>query len=56
MDHYADSGRLAKITVKWPVVFRVASRLVEGHSMTTGTRSLDFLHIDSDFIPAGRRT
>ena len=39
------SGRLAKITVKWPVVFRVASRLVEGHSMTIGTRSLDLLHI-----------
>jgi hypothetical protein len=27
------------------VVVRVASRLVEGHSMTTGTRSLDVLHI-----------
>jgi predicted nucleic acid-binding protein len=39
------SGRLAKITVKWPVVFRVATRLVEGHSVTTGTRSLDVLHI-----------
>lgn len=39
------SGRLVKTTVKWPVVFRVAARLAEGHSMVTGTRSLDVLHV-----------
>jgi predicted nucleic acid-binding protein len=39
------SGRLAKTAVKWPVVFRIAARLAEGHSMTIGTRSLDVLHI-----------
>ena len=27
------------------MVFRVAARLAEGHSMTTGTRSLDILHV-----------
>lgn len=39
------SGRLVKTTVKWPVVFRVAMRLADAHSMTTGTRSLDILHV-----------
>lgn len=39
------SGRLAKTTVKWPIVFRVAARLSAHHSRTIGTRSLDILHI-----------
>lgn len=37
--------RLVRTTVKWPVVFRVASRLSEQHSMAIGTRSLDILHV-----------
>jgi hypothetical protein len=40
-------GRLVRMIVKWPVVFRVAARLSERHSMTTGTRSLDILHVAS---------
>lgn len=40
-------GRLAKTIVKWPVAFRVAARLSERHSATTGTRSLDILHVAS---------
>lgn len=40
-------GRLVKTTLKWPVVFRVAARLAEDHSTTTGTRSLDILHVAS---------
>jgi predicted nucleic acid-binding protein len=40
-------GRLVKTAVKWPVVFRVAARLAENHSITTGTRSLDILHVAS---------
>ena len=39
------SGRLVKTTVKWPVVFRLATRLADAHSMTVGTRSLDILHV-----------
>lgn len=39
------SGRLVKTIVKWPVVFRVATRLADAHSMTTGTRSLDILQV-----------
>lgn len=39
------STRLVKTTVKWPVVFRVAARLAEHHSIAIGTRSLDLLHI-----------
>ncbi len=39
------SGRLVKTSVKWPVIFRIAARLAERHSMTTGTRSLDILHV-----------
>ena len=41
------SGRLVKTTLKWPVVFRVAVRLADAHSTTTGTRSLDILHVAS---------
>ena len=39
------SGRLVRATVKWPAVFRRAVRLSEQHSATTGTRSLDVLHV-----------
>jgi predicted nucleic acid-binding protein len=39
------SGRLVKTVVKWPIAFRLAARLSERHSMTTGTRSLDVLHV-----------
>jgi predicted nucleic acid-binding protein len=38
-------SRLVRTTVKWPVAFRRAARLSELHSSTTGTRSLDVLHI-----------
>jgi hypothetical protein len=31
--------------LKWPVAFRRAARLSELHSATTGTRSLDILHV-----------
>jgi predicted nucleic acid-binding protein len=41
------SGRLLRTIVKWPVVFRAATRLSQRHSMTTGTRSLDILHVAS---------
>ena len=39
------SGRLVKTVLKWPVVFRLASRLAKVHSVTVGTRSLDILHV-----------
>jgi hypothetical protein len=39
------SGRLTKKTVKWPLVFRIASLLSQRHSSLTGTRSLDVLHV-----------
>jgi predicted nucleic acid-binding protein len=39
------SGRLVKTAVNWPVAFRVASALSKRHSATTGTRSLDILHV-----------
>ena len=39
------SGRLVKKTVKWPMVFRIASHLSERYSSLTGTRSLDVLHV-----------
>src|ERR1019366_6649836 len=39
------SGRLVKTAVNWPLVFRVASALSQRHSATTGTRSLDILHV-----------
>ena len=39
------TGRLVKTAVNWPLVFRVASALSKRHSATTGTRSLDILHV-----------
>ncbi len=39
------SARLVRTTVKWPATFRVAARLSELHSATTGARSLDILHM-----------
>jgi predicted nucleic acid-binding protein len=39
------SGRLVTTAVNWPVTFRVASALSKRHSATTGTRSLDILHV-----------
>lgn len=45
LDSDLRAGRLVRTTVKWPVVFRLASRLSEQHAVTTGTRSLDILHV-----------
>lgn len=45
LDQDLRSGRLIKATVKWPIAFRVAARLSERYSITTGTRSLDILHV-----------
>jgi len=39
------AGRLVRMTVKWPVALRVAAQLSEKHTTTTGTRSLDILHV-----------
>ena len=39
------AGRLVKTVVRWPAVFRIASRLSEQHVARTGTRSLDILHV-----------
>jgi predicted nucleic acid-binding protein len=39
------SGRLVRAPVKWPSVFRGASRLSARHAATTGGRSLDILHV-----------
>lgn len=39
------SGRLVRTPVKWPVVFRLASRLGAQYAAATGTRSLDILHL-----------
>ena len=39
------SGRLVKTALNWPLAFRVASALSQRHSATTGTRSLDILHV-----------
>jgi predicted nucleic acid-binding protein len=39
------SGRLVKTAVNWPLAFRVASGLSKRHSATTGTRSVDILHV-----------
>jgi hypothetical protein len=36
---------LVKTAVNWHVAFRVASALSKHHSATTGTRSLDILHV-----------
>ena len=41
------SARLVRATVKWPAAFRRAARLSERHSATTGTRSLDILHVSA---------
>ena len=41
------SGRLVRTVVKWPAVFRAAARLSLHHSATTGTRSLDIVHVAS---------
>jgi len=41
------SGRLLRTGLKWPAVFEAAARLSQRHSKTTGTRSLDILHIAS---------
>jgi hypothetical protein len=38
-------GRLVKTAVNWPLVFRVASALSKRHSATSGTRSMDILHV-----------
>lgn len=39
------SGRLVRTSVKWSAVFRATSRLSARHAATTGTRSLDILHV-----------
>jgi hypothetical protein len=39
------SGRLVKTAVNWPLAFRVGSVLSKRHSATTGTRSMDILHV-----------
>jgi predicted nucleic acid-binding protein len=39
------AGRLLRTLVKWPVVFRLASRLGHQHAVLTGARSLDILHV-----------
>lgn len=39
------AGRLAGVAVNWPIAFRMAARLSERHTATTGTRSLDVLHV-----------
>lgn len=39
------SGRLIRATMKWPSVFRLATRLSDQHSAIHGTRSLDILHV-----------
>ena len=39
------SGRLVPATVKWPSVFRAASKLSSTHAAATGARSLDILHL-----------
>lgn len=41
------SGRLLRTAIKWPAVFATAARLSQRHSRTTGTRSLDILHVAS---------
>jgi hypothetical protein len=39
------NARLVRAVIKWPPAFRQATRLSERHSATTGTRSLDILHV-----------
>ena len=38
-------GLLAKTSVNWPVVFRIAARFSERHSTIVGARSFDILHV-----------
>jgi predicted nucleic acid-binding protein len=38
-------GRLVRTAVRWPGVFRMASRLSAQHGAMTGARSLDILHL-----------
>jgi len=39
------AARLIQTAIKWPSAFRQAWRLSTSHSATTGTRSLDILHV-----------
>ncbi|MGE3343531.1 MAG: PIN domain nuclease [Vicinamibacterales bacterium] len=39
------SGRLVRTPVRWSAVFRAATRLSARQAATTGTRSLDILHV-----------
>jgi predicted nucleic acid-binding protein len=39
------AGRLVRTTVEWPVAWRVAAQLSEKHTIRSGTRSLDVLHV-----------
>lgn len=41
------SGRLVRTSLRWSDVLRSASQLSTRHAATTGTRSLDILHIAS---------
>ncbi len=45
LEHDIRSGRVVKTVVNWPLVFRLASALSKQHSATTGTRSMDLLHV-----------
>jgi hypothetical protein len=47
MDADLRDGRLVRVTVRWPATFRATLKLSEQHAETTGTRSLDILHIAS---------
>jgi len=38
-------GRLARVSIRWSSALRQAARLSERHVATTGTRSLDILHV-----------
>ena len=39
------AGRLRRTAMKWPTIFRLATRLSDRHSAAYGTRSLDILHV-----------
>src|SRR5262249_7164322 len=39
------SGRLFRLSVKWPSILRLAARLSAQHSAAHGTRSLDIVHV-----------
>jgi len=47
MDADLRDGRLVRVTVRWPAAFLATLKLSEQHAETTGTRSLDILHIAS---------